>query len=339
MVDGYYQYRFNTGAPNLPNSMRSFDVENNSFQVNFGKLVVQTQTAPAGFRLDLAFGPAADLTSGDCPIGSAGCLKGISEVTKMFEQAYVTFALPSKITLDFGKFTTWAGAEVIEAKDNWLYSRSMLFTNGPFTHTGIRAQMQVTDALVLKLGVLNGWEVVTDNNPQKSFAAAVGYTIPGANTGITFTTYQGVEESADVGTGLNAVGLNGGTSLPWRQYYDLVVAQPLGDKLSLNLNVAAQLQEEIKKHWWGASLMAQYIAMPSLKIAARYEYFSDMDGAQSGTGKETSINAATLAFIFPVGSNGEVRLEGRGDFSSVGFYGPAASTSQVTATAAALAWF
>jgi hypothetical protein len=28
--------------------------------------------------------------------------------------------------MDFGKFVTSAGAEVIEAKDNWNYSRSLL---------------------------------------------------------------------------------------------------------------------------------------------------------------------------------------------------------------------
>jgi len=31
--------------------------------------------------------------------------------------------------MDLGKFVTSAGAEVIEAKDNWNYSRSLLFVN------------------------------------------------------------------------------------------------------------------------------------------------------------------------------------------------------------------
>ena len=37
--------------------------------------------------------------------------------------------------MDFGKFVTSAGAEVIEAKDNWNYSRSLLFVNAiPYLH-------------------------------------------------------------------------------------------------------------------------------------------------------------------------------------------------------------
>ena len=36
---------------------------------------------------------------------------------------------PIPLTLDFGKFYTTAGAEVIEANKNWLYSRSILFNS------------------------------------------------------------------------------------------------------------------------------------------------------------------------------------------------------------------
>jgi hypothetical protein len=51
-------------------------------------------------------------------------------------QAYVSVKLPADVVLDAGKFVTNAGAEVIEAKDNWLYSRSLLFGFAvPFTHT------------------------------------------------------------------------------------------------------------------------------------------------------------------------------------------------------------
>ena len=39
--------------------------------------------------------------------------------------------------MDFGKFVTSAGAEVIESKDNWNYSRSLLFAYAiPYWHFG-----------------------------------------------------------------------------------------------------------------------------------------------------------------------------------------------------------
>ena len=45
------------------------------------------------------------------------------------EQAFLSMKPPKAkgFELDFGKFVTSAGAEVIEAKDNWNYSRSLLF--------------------------------------------------------------------------------------------------------------------------------------------------------------------------------------------------------------------
>ena len=64
----------------------------------------------------------------------------------MVEQAYGEIALPGNLTLDFGKFTTTAGAEVIEANKNWLYSRSFLFNVIPFVHTGVRATSRSTTA-------------------------------------------------------------------------------------------------------------------------------------------------------------------------------------------------
>ena len=76
----------------------------------------------------------------------------------LIEQAFGEIALPGNLTLDFGKFVTTAGAEVIEANKNWLYSRSFLFGIIPFVHTGLRANLKVSDMLTLQGSVVTtGW--------------------------------------------------------------------------------------------------------------------------------------------------------------------------------------
>ena len=67
--------------------------------------------------------------------------------------------------MDFGKFVTSAGAEVIEAKDNWNYSRSLLFVNAiPYWHFGARTSMPVSKTETIGFQLVNGWNNVSKSN-------------------------------------------------------------------------------------------------------------------------------------------------------------------------------
>ena len=86
----------------------------------------------------------------------------------LIEQAFGEISLPGNLTVDFGKFVTTAGAEVIEANKNWLYSRSILFNVIPLVHTGVRAGLKVSDQLSLQASVVNGWNNDPDANAWKT---------------------------------------------------------------------------------------------------------------------------------------------------------------------------
>ena len=59
---------------------------------------------------------------------------------------------------DFGKFVTPFGNEVIESKDNWNYSRSLLFSLAiPYYHQGLRATYSPNDQVTLAGYLVNGW--------------------------------------------------------------------------------------------------------------------------------------------------------------------------------------
>src|SRR5206468_2324174 len=73
---------------------------------------------------------------------------GGSDIFKAFEQGYLSWLAPvgKGLQFDAGKFVTPAGAEVIETKDNWNYSRSLLFALAiPYYHMGVRATYNVND--------------------------------------------------------------------------------------------------------------------------------------------------------------------------------------------------
>src|SRR5205823_1138365 len=72
------------------------------------------------------------------------------------------------LQLDFGKFVTSAGAEVIESHSNWNYSRSLLFAWAiPYYHFGLRAT-ETKGHFAGGFQVVNGWNNVEDNNSGKT---------------------------------------------------------------------------------------------------------------------------------------------------------------------------
>lgn len=325
LIDAFASHRAgNAGI--APNEFRAFDLVNDSFHVGYAELAIETK-GTAGLRLDIGFGPGADLSSADTP--SAGAPLEVSNIFKQVQQAYATIKLPTRtsLTLDVGKFTTSAGAEVIEAKDNWTYSRSMLFLTGPYTHTGARLTAEPTERLTLQAAVVNGWESITAPRVAKTVGLAAAYTLP-SQTALGFATYQGLETVAND---------------RWLQFYDLLLEQPFGDKLALNVNAALGLTGG--ESWYGVSTMLRYVPLPYLRLTLRGEHFNDPDGLKTavedadGQLLAMSINAVTMTAGVPIGGFSELRMELRHDMASRPYFHGGTRNTQTTTQLAALAWF
>jgi hypothetical protein len=94
-------------------------------------------------------------------------------------QAYASYVAPigSGLTVDFGKFFTPVGAEVVETKDNFNYSRGWLFAYGPYYHAGFRAKYAFNDKVALTGFLLNGWDNVFENNVGENSGKTVGFQL------------------------------------------------------------------------------------------------------------------------------------------------------------------
>lgn len=322
MVDAYYGYRFQGAARDKTVELRAFDTLNHTFSPGYGKLSLSMPAEPAGFRLDVGFGPTAYAVSSDF-----GFVSPLADATKFVQQAYATAKLGNLVTVDLGKFATSAGAEVIEAKDNWLYSRSMLFTYAiPFTHTGLRLSVPViADLLTLQGSVVNGWDSVFSSTTFKTFNLSALLTLAGSGTTVALNFYGGPQATRDV-----------------RLLFDLVVNQNFGDKVALNLN--GDFGMEGSNQWYGASLMGKVMLTDSIRLAARVEYFNDPQGARTNNSLgAASYVTATLGagFLFSGLGNVELRPEVRHDqaLGSTTPYVNNTSASQTTVQLAAVAWF
>lgn len=317
LVDLYYAHNF--GIPSgEPSQLRTFDGANDTFGLAFAKIALTKAPEPVGFRLDLGFGSVADATSVElCTNCDPGVTTTVSEVYKHVEQAYASFKIGA-VTLDAGKFVTAAGAEVIEAKDNWNYSRSILFGYAiPFTHTGLRLTAPVED-FTLQASLVNAWDFVNDNNKYKTLGLSVGYKFPSSTQAI-----------------LNAyLGPEGATSSDWRWILDLVVSHSFSEMVGVKLN--ADYGKEDAGKWYGVAANAKWHLLPCFSLSGRLEYFGDPDGIR--TGSVAKYWEGTVTAGFPFSSNGEIRAEFRHDQADASVFAGGTSKGQNTVQLAFLAW-
>jgi hypothetical protein len=306
-----------------PNELRVFDALN-GFQLAYTKVWAQlAPTTPftGGFRIDLGAGETAAILNGTGTYGFAPePSSGIGEFA--VQQAYASLMLPAEIVVDAGKFVTNAGAELIEAKDNWLYSRSYLFGFAiPFTHTGVRATVPIpgVEGLSFMAGLVNGWD-----NPPGSVGSS--------KVGMGSLAYNGPSSTIAV---VNFLYGKRDSSLPdERTLVDVVLGRAFGD---LALNVNFDYGDEGGLSYWGISGMARYsLCGDKLRIAARGEYLNDDDGL--ATGVANKYYEGTLGIAVPVGSQVELRLEGRHDRMDTAAFATG-KDHQTTVEVAALAWF
>jgi hypothetical protein len=299
-VDGYFLWSFNETNPQLQN----FAVNHNSVSLNYTEVAVfraPTDKSRAGFRLDLGAGDTADMVNAFEP-GGVNYLKYV-------QQAYVSYLVPAGkgLSIDFGKFVTPAGAEVIESKDNWNYSRGLLFAWAiPYYHMGARIGYTLNDKVSVTGFVVNGWNDVKDNNSAKTVAGSVTVK-PNGKLTVIGNYIVGKEQAADA---------DGGT----RNLFDTVVTYAATPKLSVlgNFDYGHDKVSGDGVDWYGIAFGAKYQHNDKWAFIPRYEIFKDANGFSTGTVQTLQEFTLTGEYKTPVGLL--ARVEFRTDFSDEKFF-------------------
>ena len=311
-VDAYYSYNFNTpakacatvGGVAVFNCLHNFDVAHNAFGLNLAELSLEkkpTTGSRGGYRIDLDYGPAAAIVAGFDPGGVP--------VYQNIQQAYASYLAPAgkgTIQLDFGKFVTQHGAEVIETKDNWNYSRSLLFSLAiPYYHTGIRAAYAPNDKITLGANISNGWNNVVENNTGKT-AGFMAILKPTAALSWTANYMVGPEQTDN--------------NSDLRHLFDTTVAYTVSPTVSLMLNYDFG-KDTISKtgvEWQGVGGYLKYAPNSWFALVPRYEYLKDPDGFMTGVSQ--TIQEFTLTAEFKHKDGVMMRVEYRGDMADTPYF-------------------
>jgi hypothetical protein len=280
-MDGYYGFNFN--KPNVGgqrvNDLRAFDTRDQSFSFNYGELAVDYKPNNVGIRVDVGFGDAADIVHAAEPGGQ--------NLWRHIQQAYIT-GTHGKLTLDFGKFVTPIGAEVIETKDNWNYSRGLLFTWAiPFYHFGGRATYAVNDKVSLAGYIVNGWNNVRDNNTAKS-VGFVGTFKPSSKWTLVTNILVGKENPA---TDQSRILLDGILTFNLNDDIAFMANYDFGKDYGLDLLPGVRGPEV---NWQGVAGYVKVKLADKVTLSNRYEWFDDRQGAMTQTAQELQSYTATL---------------------------------------------
>jgi hypothetical protein len=308
----FYSWNFNNPSNNIT-ALRAFDNRHNTFTISNAVLDAAGALGPVSARIAIQVGQTPETYYQSEPIlPGADKVPGSSkEIWKLLQQAWAAYEIPigRGLVVDAGIFLSPVGPEGIPVKDQWNWSRSCLFTGLPYYHTGIRLTYDFTDQLVLSLQVYNGWNSVVDNNPQKSLAAQLTYTIPERLT-FQFLYFTGVERDPGAPEGT-----------PWRHLFDTyLVLSPLS-WLSLVLHVDGGVEPNAfgTSGWAAAALYARFHPLRWMYIALRGDFFWERV-AQNATGRAAPIfwpvewvSSATGTLDFRPSDNISLRVEYRHD--------------------------
>ena len=212
----------------------------NGFALGMANFIVSYEGEKSGFVADVVFGPRGT----DAVFGSSG------NSSEMVNQLYAYYNIAEGVKITLGNFNTFLGYEVISPAANFNYSTSYMFSYGPFSHTGVKADFTLSDDISLMLGIFNQTDQTEANYDR--------YTAFGAQLGL-------------YGQYINLLAGEDYFQLDYTGGFDL------SDSFFMGINATtATLAGD--NGFAGVALYPQLTTSDSFAIGLRGEFFSETDG-------------------------------------------------------------
>lgn len=335
-LDTYFRTNFNA-----PNKGDNFQAPASSFgnlpgfSLGMANIIAKYEGKKVGAVVDLVFGPRGE----DAVFGSPLYSGGSAGSSQIVNQLYVYWNVTDAVTLTFGNFNTFLGYEVISPTANFNYSTSYMFSYGPFSHTGIKANIALSDKFSFMAAVMNPTDMTEFNlNGTYTLGGQLGYSTDLGNT------YLNVVYGDQDGT-LNNDGtlIPGQSSLGKTFQIDLTTGFNLTDVLYLGVNTTyntsasgeefsgsdVQDTEGDGAGFYGFAGYLQARPSETFGLGLRGEYFSVFNGGLDGVvgldrpaadGGEGGVFAVTLSGNAKIGNNLTLIPELRLDTMSNDFF-------------------
>ena len=285
-ADVYYRYDF---GKTKSNNFTSFTNSYNSFALGMATVKFNYKASKTEIVADLGFGKRAQEFS----YNDEGILPAV-------KQLYVSYSPKDWLKFTAGSWATHVGYELVDANLNRNYSMSYMFTNGPFFHTGVKAELShKTSGFMIGLANPTDFKYVPDGVLNDKFLLAQ-YSFAPSDKFKAYINYVG--------------GQNIDSSKS--DQYDIVLLSKLSSKFSLGFNGTVNRTQgylgnktfDDTKSWWGSALYINVDPSPTFGMTLRGEYFNDKNGLKVyssqplggnvfATTLSANIKAENLTFI------------------------------------------
>ncbi|MDP4246428.1 MAG: outer membrane beta-barrel protein [Bacteroidota bacterium] len=277
-ADFYYRYDFTKAN----NGLTSFTSSHDEFKLGMATVKLEHKTAKMDMVADLGFGPRAQ----EFAYNDQGIVQAI-------KQLYISYSPNAWVKFTGGTWATHIGYEVLDAYANRNYSMSYMFTNGPFSHTGVRADFTVGKSGIM-IGVSNPTDWRTPPSSQQSNKNMIAqYSYAPSDNFHLYLNYVGGRDVND-----NKI-----------HQYDLVATIKASSQFSVGLNGTYNHSSYVADNyatghnWYGGAAYLNLDPTSWFGLTLREEYFSDKDGIKLhpvGGATGANVIASTLSAMFKV---------------------------------------
>jgi len=315
-VDAYLRTNFNG-----PNKGDDFQAPATSFgnlpgfSLGMANIIATYQGEKVGAVADLVFGPRGE----DAVFGSPMYAGGMAGSSQIVNQLYVYWNVNDVVTLTMGNFNTYLGYEVISPTANFNYSTSYMFSYGPFSHTGLKADFALSDNWSLMAAVMNPTDMTEFNLAGTyTLGAQLGYSTDAGSTYLNFVYGDQDGKLDDNGTLITDQFSNGNTF-----QVDLTTGFNVSNAIYLGLNTTYNTTSAGETFtgssvsdadgdgagFFGFAGYVQATTSDVFSLGLRGEYFSVFNGGLDGViGLDRPASGGGEGSVFATTLSGNVRV-------------------------------
>ncbi len=306
-VDAYFGYDFSNPTNNERNYTVSMN-RHNEMTINLAYADVRYISKRFRARFVPGFGTYVNANY----TNEVGTLKNVIE-------GYVGMKLWSdkEIWLDMGVLGSPYTNESAISKDHLMYTRSFAPEYVPYYLSGAKLTLPLNSKFNFYLYLLNGWQVIQDNNRQKSLGTQLEWR-PTNDLLVNWDTYVG-NEMSDLNPDFRT-----------RYFSDIYFIYSPKGRFSATACAYIGLQEKLQSNgtirtdnWHTINAVGKYKINDQINISGRVEYFSDANQTQiKPMNGETSFNvySASLGLNYNPMDNVFMRLESRSFYAESKIY-------------------
>jgi hypothetical protein len=185
-IDTYYLYN-----NNLPKSSErrytTQAVRNHEFNVNLLHIDAKVEEEKYRGRIALQWGTSVNTNYANEISRDIGSNQAS---VKNIQEAHVGFKVAKSTWIDGGIFFGNIGRESWISQANWNYTRAFALDYVPYYSAGVKLSHEFSNKLSIQFQILNGWQMITDNNRDKSFGSQIKYIFT-PNLTLTLNQYAG----------------------------------------------------------------------------------------------------------------------------------------------------